>query len=118
MADDVGRRLRDAAEILAKQAARNASWSARIPPSIAISGGGDEYTISTGVPPAYPNEFGVWHPVFGGRGTKRPEAPWVKNKHRPFMRPAADQAGDRALGVFALVIDDWARKNGYHLRSV
>ena len=107
-------RLREAAEVLAHIAAANAAgWSVRIPPSITVSGGGDEYTVSTDSPPAYPNEFGVWHPVFGGKHTRRPRAPWVKNKHRPFMAAAADEGADRALGVYAEIITDWARKDGY-----
>ena len=61
-----------------------------------------------------PNEVaGVRHPVFGGRGTKRPHAPWVTNQHRPFLAPAADQSGDAAAEKFAQVIDDWAIKAGF-----
>lgn len=112
---DLGRRLREAAEIIAEQAKSNADWSARIPPSIKVSGGAGGVSIMTGAPPAYPNEIpGVRHPVFGGRGTKRPKAPWVTNQHRPFLAPAADQKIDAAAEAFAKVIDDWAKELGYH----
>jgi hypothetical protein len=113
---DLGRRLREAAEIIAGQAKSNAGgWSGRIPPSIKVSGGAGGVVISSGAPPAYPNEVaGVRHPVFGGRGTKRPKAPWVLNQHRPFLAPAAGQKGDAAAEAFAKVIDDWAKEHGYH----
>ena len=112
---DIGRHLEEAAKVIADQARRNAAgWSARIPPSIRISGGETEFTISSAAPPAYPNEIpGVRHPVFGGRGTRRPEAPWVTNQHRPFLGPAADEKLNEAAEKFALVIDDWAIKAGF-----
>lgn len=114
-ADDLGRRLREAAEVIAAQARRNAAgWSKRIPPSIKVSGGADGVSIMSGAPPAYPNEVaGVRHPVFGGRGTARPEAPWVTNQHRPFLAPAADERIGEAAEKFAKVIDDWARDYGF-----
>ena len=113
--DDLGRRLREAAEVIAEQARMNAHWSARIPPSIKVSGGSGGVSIMSGAPPAYPNEVdGVRHPVFGGRGTRRPKAPWVTNQHRPFLAPAADQRIDEAAEKFAQVIDDWAKEHGYH----
>jgi hypothetical protein len=113
--DDLGRRLREAAEVIAEQARENASWSHRIPPSITVSGGAGGVSIMSDAPPAYPNEVdGVRHPVFGGRGTSRPEAPWVKNEFRPFLAPAADQRIDEAAEKFAQVIDDWAKEHGYH----
>jgi hypothetical protein len=112
--DDLGRRLREAAEVIAEQARVNASWSARIPPSIKVSGGSGGVSIMSGAPPAYPNEVaGVRHPVFGGRGTSRPKAPWVTNKHRPFLAPAADERIGEAAQKFAQVLDDWAKKHGY-----
>ena len=114
--DDLGRRLREAAEVIAEQARENAAgWSARIPPSIKVSGGAGGVSIMSGAPPAYPNEVaGVRHPVFGGRGTRRPGAPWVTNAHRPFLAPAADERIDEAAEKFARVIDDWAKEYGYH----
>jgi hypothetical protein len=108
-------RLMEAARVIADQAKRNAAgWSARIPPSIRVSGGYPEITIRASAPPAYPNEVaGVRHPVFGGRGTKRPKAPWVENEHRPFLAPAADQRAGEAARKFAVIIDDWALKAGF-----
>lgn len=108
-------RLMEAAKVIADQAKENAAgWSARIPPSIRISGSYPEIIIRASAPPAYPNEIpGVRHPVFGGRGTKRPEAPWVTNEHRPFLAPAADERINEAAEKFAVIIDDWAIKRGY-----
>lgn len=116
MADDLAQALRDAARIIADQAKANASgWSARIPPSIRVRGGGGlEVSVIATAPPAYPNEIpGVRHPVFGGRGTRRPHAPWVTNQHRPFLAPAADQKADAALKEFGHVVDSWAVKAGF-----
>jgi hypothetical protein len=109
-------RLMEAAKIIFEQAKANAGgWSARIPPAMKISGGYPEVTISNAAPPAYPNEVPhVRHPVFGGRGTRRPRAPWVTNQHRPFLAPAGDMASNRALAEFAKTVDDWAAKLGYH----
>lgn len=108
-------RLMEAAKVIAEQAKSNASgWSRRIPPSIRVSGSYPEVFIRSSAPPAYPNEVpGVRHPVFGGRGTRRPHAPWVTNQYRPFLAPAADQRGDAAAGKFADIIDDWAIKAGF-----
>lgn len=108
-------RLREAAKVIADQAKRNAAgWSKRIPPSIRVSGAYPEVVIRSAAPPAYPNEIpGVRHPVFGGRGTDRPKAPWVTNEHRPFLAPAADEGANKALEKFAQLIDDWAIKAGF-----
>lgn len=110
---DISDRVKAAAEIIRDQAAVNAGWSARIPGSLKVRASSTGAMISTAAPPAYPNEFGVRHPVFGGRGTKRPKAPWVRNKHRPFLGPAADQKGDAAAREFGLIIDDWCVRHGY-----
>ena len=108
-------RLLEAAKVIAEAAKANAAgWSARIPPSLRTSGSYPEVFIRSGAPPAYPNEVpGVRHPVFGGRGTRRPDAPWVTNQHRPSLAPAADQRANQALEKFAQIIDDWAIKAGY-----
>jgi hypothetical protein len=108
-------RLLQAAQVIADQARNNAAgWSARIPPSIRVSGGYPEVFIRSAAPPAYPNEVpGVKHPVFGGRGTRRPHAPWVTNQHRPFLAPAADQRVNQAAEKFAVIVDDWAIKAGF-----
>lgn len=108
-------RLLEAAKVIAEQARSNAAgWSARIPASVKVSGSYPEVTIRASAPPAYPNEIpGVRHPVFGGRGTRRPHAPWVTNEHRPFLGPAADQRAGQAAEKFALITDDWALKAGF-----
>ena len=108
-------RFADAVKIIADGAKELASaWSVRVPPSIRISGSYPEAVIRASAPPAYPNEIpGVKHPVFGGRGTKRPKAPWVVNQHRPFLAPAADLKSDAAAEAFGRVIDDWAFELGY-----
>jgi len=108
-------RLVEAAKVIADRAKSNAGgWSARIPPSIKVSGSYPDVTIRASAPPAYPNEIpGGRHPVFGGRGTRRPHAPWVTNEHRPFLGPAADQRANEAAEKFAVIIDDWAIKAGF-----
>jgi hypothetical protein len=115
---DLERRFSAAVKMIADQAKVNAAgWSARIPPSVRISGIYPEAVIRSGAPPAYPNEVpGVRHPVFGGRGTKRPEAPWVTNQHRPFLAPAADMKAGDAAQEFGNVIDDWAIALGYKFK--
>lgn len=116
MADgDLEERLRQAAEIIADRARENASgWSVRIPPSLKVKVDGMTAVISSAAPPAYPNEIaGVRHPVFGGRGTRRPKAPWVKNQYRPFLAPAGDEAADKALEKFGLYVEDLAHRHGY-----
>lgn len=113
--DDLDRRLREAAQVIADQAKTNAAgWSGRVPESIKVSGGAGGVSIVSGAPPSYPNEIaGVRHPVFGGRGTRRPKAPWVTNQHRPFLAPAADEKIDEAAEKFSAVIDDWCHERGY-----
>ncbi len=112
---DLSRRLEEAAKIILERAKRNAAgWSARIPPSLTLKVSGSTAVIRSGAPPAYPNEVaGVRHPVFGGRGTRRPRAPWVRNQHRPFLAPAGDEAADKALEKFGLYVEDLAHKHGY-----
>ena len=112
---DVDKRFNAAVKIIADMArAYSAAWSVRVPPSIRTYGSYPEKIIRASAPPAYPNEIpGVKHPVFGGRGTKRPKAPWVVNQHRPFLAPAADEGSDAAAAEFGNVIDDWAIALGY-----
>ena len=113
---DITERLRQAAEIIADQARRNAGgWSARIPPSVKVSVSGRTAVISSDAPPAYPNEVaGVRHPVFGGPGTRRPRAPWVTNQHRPFLGPAADAKASDAMERWARKYDRLLAKAGFH----
>jgi hypothetical protein len=96
-----------AAQIVADEARRLASWSAQIPGRISVSVTGNVATISCDAPPAYPNEIeGVRHPTFG-------HEPWRTNQHRPFLAPAADAKADAAMARYADKIDTMARKAGF-----
>jgi hypothetical protein len=112
---DGSRYLERAAEIIADQARANAApWSVRIPPAMQVAVVYPVAYVSNSAPPAYPNEVkGVRHPVFGGRGTARPDAPWVTNEYRPFLAPAADQAGDAAADAFGDYALELAMEHGY-----
>jgi hypothetical protein len=114
---DLGLRLREAGELVADLARANASWSERIPGSVRVGGGRSGVVVRAGnrsAPHAYSWEIpGVQHPVFGGRDTKRPDAPWVPNGTRRFMLPAADEGADGAAEIVAQVISDWAREYGF-----
>jgi hypothetical protein len=108
-------RMLAAAVIIAREAQLLAStWSVQVPPSMRVQATSSTATISSGVGPSYPNEvIRVRHPVFGGRNTSRPWAPWVTNEHRPFLAPAADAKADEAAQEIAKVIDDIARRDGF-----
>ena len=113
MADELAQRLREAAKVIADRAKANASgWSARIPPSIKVRGGGLELTVSCAAPPAYPNETGARHPVYA-QGPDRRDWTWVKGNHRPFLAPAADEKADAAMARYAEKIDKLARAAGF-----
>lgn len=116
-AADLGRRLLEAGEFIAVIARSNASWSDRIPGSVRVGGGRSGVVVRAGnrsAPHAYSWEIpGVQHPVFGGRDTKRPDAPWVPNGTRRFLLPAADEGAGGAAEIVARVISDWAREYGF-----
>jgi hypothetical protein len=98
-----------AAEEIAAGARGNAArWSRSVPPSIRTEQV-DESTVNivSDAPAAYPNEADpVWHPTFGHR-------PRVKNAHRPFLAPAAEERAGAAMDKFAQVIDRRARERGW-----
>lgn len=105
--------LRAAAEEIASRARELASgWSAQIPGSIEVEVRGNVATISTAVPPAYPNETGARHPVYA-RGPDRARWTWVRGNHRPFLGPAADERAGAALARYAKRIDRMAREAGF-----
>lgn len=97
-----------AAEEIAKGAReRAAAWSSEIPLRIEVEVSGDVATISCDAPAAYPNEVdGVRHPTFG-------HDPWVRNEHRPFLGPAADERAGAAMARYADKIDKMVRARGF-----
>lgn len=110
--DDLGA----AARVIADEAARIARGNGmpETAGSIQVEVSGDAATIYSDAPAAYPNEVeGVRHPVFGGRGTSRPHAPWVPNEHRPFLGPAADAKAGDAMERYAQKYDRLLRKAGF-----
>jgi hypothetical protein len=114
-AGQLGVRLVEAGEYVAQIArGKAAEWSEQIPPAIKVGGGRTGVSLKCKVGPAYPNEVpGVRHPVFGGPGTSRPDAPWVNNENRPFFAPAADEGAEGAAEIVATVINAWATEFGY-----
>jgi hypothetical protein len=108
-------RMLAAAVIIANEAKRLAAiWSVQVPPSIRVSAAANSAVISSGVGPSYPNEVKrVRHPVFGGRGTSRENAPWVTNEYRPFLAPAAEAKAQAAAEEIAKTVDDLARQAGF-----
>lgn len=106
----VGKRLREAAEVIA-EAAREISgqFSTRIPASIVVRGGTTQVWIVAGgeaAPNAAPFEDGSFHPVFA-RGP-RSKWTWRRQPHRPFLEEAELAAGNEAAEAFAQIIDDWS----------
>ncbi len=106
----MGKRLREAAEIIAVTARGIAAgFSKRTAESIKVAGG------STGVlivaqgsiaPNAYPFEYGSYHPVFA-RGA-RSSWTWRKQPQHEFMAAAAEASAEAAAELFSLVFDDWS----------
>jgi hypothetical protein len=112
MKRQVGKRLKEAAEIIA-DAARSISgeFSKRIPASIKVTGGTTQVWIVAGsdeAPNAKPFEEGSWHPVYA-RGP-RSSWTWSKQPKKPFLEEAADTAGDAAAEAFSAILDDWAKE--------
>lgn len=115
------RRLREAADIVAADARRNAgAWSVRIPPSIGVTTASSNVAVITAGGPEAPMAWTFeqpggpregYHPVFGHG--PRSEWHWVRQDARPFLAPAAEAMADRAAGAFANVIDDWGRLLGF-----
>lgn len=112
-------RLIQAGEVIADLARRLSSWSERIPASIhTISGGGEVVLIVAGGPAA-PHAItfeapgaAYWkHPVFG-RGPRK-DWHWAVQYPRRFLLYAAENGADKAVEVYAKVVDDWAEELGF-----
>lgn len=106
-------RLKDAAEVIAAEARRNAAaFSKHIPAATGVGGGisaAGVYVRTSGrkARMAAPNEFGERHPLFGNYRHFYP------TPHRPYMETAADTALDRAAEAYAEIVDDWAHELGF-----
>lgn len=102
--DDLGA----AADLIADDARERAGeWSSSIPGSISVESDGKKATIWTDAPAAYPNEVdNVRHPTFGHK-------PWVTNKHRPFLAPAADAKATGAMDRYARKFDRLLEEAGF-----
>jgi len=105
----VGKRLKQAAEIIADAARANSgTFSKRIPATIKVTGGTVQVWITAGgdaAPNAYPFEYGTYHPVYatGPRSTWH----WAKQPKRPFLADAVDATAEAAAVAFSEVLDDW-----------
>lgn len=103
-----GKRLREAAEIVAMKAREIASaFSTRIPLSVKITGGASRVYIRAGgpvAPNAYPFETGARHPLFGNRNW------WYPQPVHEFMEDAYVMTQNDVADAFALVIDDWCKE--------
>lgn len=103
--------LRLAGNVVAEDAKRRASWSARIPRAtrVSVTFSGRTPGVSVVVnrnraPHARPFEHGggegtFRHPVYGRRGV------WVSQVARPFLAPALTAKGDEAAKKIADVVD-------------
>lgn len=110
--------LKGAAEVLKSQAAANASWSTRIPPSLAIRvsfarRGGAVYVQARRKRAPHARLFeGIegeqsWrHPVFGNRNA------WVRQPTRPFLVPALRRAAPEAVRRSTDAVREAARRSG------
>lgn len=109
MKRQVGKRLREAAQVIADAARKiSGEFSRRTAASVKITGGTTQvYVVAGGdaAPMAAPFENGSYHPVFA-HGPRRSWT-WVKQPERPFLEEAAAEAGDQAAEAFSAVLDDW-----------
>ena len=109
-AGDLGKRLKEAGELIAGIARGNASFSSRIPGSIKVGGGRSGVVVragSTKAPHAYAFELGKRHPLFGNRNF------WYPTDHIAFLEDAATAGAEAAAEIVARVIDDWAAEHGF-----
>jgi hypothetical protein len=109
--DDLGQ----AAKVIADDASRRAleNGMPETAASISVRSDGTTAQVWTDAPAAYPNEVEhVRHPVFGPT-LLNPHPPWVTNKHRPFLAPAADAKASAAMDRYAKKLDRWLEKAGF-----
>lgn len=114
---DVRRKLRPAlqaaGQLVRDRAASNASWSTRIPASLAVRTSGVQGRPAVSIvasaavaPHARPYEgiaggMSFRHPVYGSE-----RIPWVAQAARPFLAPAVQQAEPQVIEAVGRVIDD------------
>jgi hypothetical protein len=112
----LNRRMKQAAEMIRAQAARNAApFSRRIPVSMNVEsdGAGDVHIElhKEIAPNGYPFEYGVWHPL--NRPKDDPDKYWYEQPYRPFLEAAIYQKLDPAVDIVADVVDDWTAILGW-----
>ena len=103
--DDLGQ----AANVIAAEARRIAQGNGmpETAASISVHSDGKTATVYSDAPAAYPNEVpDIWHPTFGHK-------PRVKNKYRPFLKPAADAKASAAMERYAKKLDRLLAKAGF-----
>jgi hypothetical protein len=108
--DDLGA----AANVVADEARRLASWSRQVSGDINVdtSGDGRTATVWSEAAPAYPNETGARHPVFA-RGEDREKWTWTAGNNRPFLGPAADAKAGAAMDRYAQKLSRMLKKAGF-----
>lgn len=110
------KRLREAADIVKRSAARHASWSRRIPASLEVTE--EDYAVVIRANPAVAPqarafELGARHPL--NYPNQRRHNRWGNTPHRPFFAEAVDDTDDEVVTRCAMVVDDWTRKLGYEV---
>lgn len=118
MADsDVVKRLKAAAQITARQAKANASWSKRIPASIRVLLYGNSsayiYAEDEIAPQAKVFELGMSHPLNYPSQRRRVGREWGPTPKRPFLKPAAEETADEVTEEISKVVDDMAHEEGF-----
>lgn len=100
-----------AANVIADEARRLASWSQQIAGDINVdsSGDGRTATVWTDAGPAYPAETGARHPLWGNR--KHWYVPAAQQK--PFLGPAADAKASDAMDRYAQKFERQLKKTGF-----
>ena len=106
--------LEAAANVIADEARRLASWSRQISTGIHVdtSGDGKSATVWSEVGPAYPAETRARHPLFGNRKY------WYGPPGTKFLGPAADAKAGDAMDRYAKKLDRLLAKAGFDDRQV
>ncbi len=116
MARRMGKRLKEAGDLVAKDARRRAAWSSRIPATIKVTGGSTSVSVKAGGPTAphaepYQGPSGraqFRHPVYGRRRQK-----WAVQVTRPYLRAALEANASQVGEIVAKVIDDFTADAGF-----